>query len=91
MEYSTLLILTCCNLASATTELIPNTVGTGGIEVGSGNLKLIYSGKDGKLMKYINLRNSVSHLEKVNVFFMSSAFNLVICSRSKSNITTVHY
>ncbi|KAL5564813.1 hypothetical protein UlMin_027977 [Ulmus minor] len=29
------------------------------VEVGSGNLKLVYSGKDGKLTKYINSRRSV--------------------------------
>ncbi|PIN15813.1 Glycosyl hydrolase, family 38 - alpha-mannosidase [Handroanthus impetiginosus] len=33
---------------------------TGAIEIGSGNLKLIYSGDDGKLMQYINSRSSVN-------------------------------
>ncbi|XP_047949898.1 probable alpha-mannosidase At5g13980 isoform X2 [Salvia hispanica] len=63
--------------SSATTELIPNTVGTGGIEVGSGNLKLIYSGKDGKLMKYINLRNSVNvSLEQSYTYYVGSTDEL---------------
>ena len=61
MKYSALLILTCCNLASVSTKFVPNSFDTGGIEVGQGNLRLIYSGKDGKLMKYINGRNSVRH------------------------------
>lgn len=32
------------------------------IEVGPGNLKLIYTANDGKLARYINTRTSVCHL-----------------------------
>ncbi|KAH6829428.1 Glycosyl hydrolase family 38 protein [Perilla frutescens var. hirtella] len=49
--------------SSASTKLIPKTFDgsqTGGIEVGPGSLKLIYSGTDGKLTRYINGKNSVN-------------------------------
>lgn len=35
------------------------------IEIGPGNLKLIYSGKEGKLTQYINGRNSVCEIGSI--------------------------
>lgn len=32
------------------------------IEVGPGNVKLVYSGNEGKLIQYINSRSKVSYL-----------------------------
>lgn len=37
-------------------------IGKGGVEVGTGNLKLIYSKSEGKLSQYVNSRSSVSTL-----------------------------
>lgn len=64
------------NSASASTKLVPETFRMGqndGIEVGPGDLKLIYSGNDGKLTQYINGRNSVSHLKCALYFCFSFA------------------
>ncbi|XP_041998923.1 probable alpha-mannosidase At5g13980 isoform X1 [Salvia splendens] len=63
--------------SSVSTKFVPNSFDTGGIEVGHGNLKLIYSGKDGKLMKYINGRNSVNvSLEQSYSYYVGSTDEL---------------
>lgn len=40
------------------------------IEVGQGNLKLVFSGSDGNLVKYINTRSLVCHLHIFIIFFL---------------------
>ncbi|XP_042002646.1 probable alpha-mannosidase At5g13980 [Salvia splendens] len=63
--------------SSVSTKFVPNSFDTGGIEVGQGNLKLIYSGNDGKLMKYINGRNSVNvSLEQSYSYYVGSTDEL---------------
>ncbi|KAL1554044.1 alpha-mannosidase [Salvia divinorum] len=63
--------------SSVSTKFVPNSFDTGDIEIGQGNLKLIYSGKDGKLMKYINGRNSVNvSLEQSYSYYVGSTDEL---------------
>jgi len=43
-------------------DVIHTDTGNDDIEIGTGNLKLIYSGNEGKLSQYVNTRTSVSKL-----------------------------
>lgn len=57
--------------ASSSVKPMPYTFGgsqTGVIEIGPGNLKLIYSGDDGKLARYINSKSSVCNLQIASYF-----------------------
>lgn len=56
------------------------------IEVGTGNLKLIFSGNNGKLTRYVNSRSSVWHLEPVFIFL----FHLVLAVKNALNHTLVN-
>lgn len=66
--------------SSVSTKLISKTFDgsqTGGIEVGSGSLKLLFSGTDGKLSQYINDRNSVNiSLEQSYSYYVGSTDEL---------------
>lgn len=48
------------------------------IEVGPGDLKLIYSGNDGKLAQYSNGRNSVSHLRIALYLYLSFTLYIIM-------------
>lgn len=66
--------------SSVSTKLISKTFDgsqTGGIEVGPGSLKLLFSGTDGKLSQYINERNSVNiSLEQSYSYYVGSTDEL---------------
>lgn len=50
------------------------------VSVGMGNLKLVYSGNDGKLAQYINSRTLVCHYVSVSVLLIISlSFIIPIC------------
>lgn len=66
--------------SSVSTKLISKTFDgsqTGGIEVGPGSLKLLFSGTDGKLSQYINDRNTVNiSLEQSYSYYVGSTDEL---------------
>ena len=82
--YSIYMLRFCCSIfAAGASERETVYISDGNqnhtIKVGQGNLKLVYSGKDGKLKKYINKRSLVCfYLETWLYFHFSYEFSLYV-------------
>lgn len=82
--------------SSSSIKSIPYTFSgsqTGVIEIGRGNLKLIYSGDDGKLTQYVNSKSSVCNLQNASYFYLYPLASILINFRSsllRSNVVEVH-